>query len=406
MADNKPYTFSKDSAVRVVDATQWVEKQPTYVGGTTRRRPEAPPSKGMINIIKHNYPLKDISAFNPPTEPGEEPDYDNWICQLTIVKTGRGWSDYITTDDNDLPSWNITEFLEDVNYTTTEKKKEVLALAYDFIAEEYKLSSFLAGGFQGVGLQASLEDKNEVIAYIELTINEDRTTISNISYTKTEFEYVGQSDDLYPVIIKDNKLIIKGTSFSFKDNNGDIQTETFDEDFYSVDIPSDGAHTLALYLSVDDGFQLILDNFMNDKTCIPLATFEVEGGTIVRYVNRTPKGLHQLPAIIGKYMFGSTDSLALRIFDYTISCGSKKFEITGDVFDPPADNVYIYLSVSFDGNTELIGNTEKPAESEDGKFNLLLLNVKSTVIDGKRQYLSHTEYSEGWQNSYGAGVWG
>ncbi len=163
---------------------------------------------------------------------------------------------------------------------------------------------------------------------------------------------------------------------------------------------------MALYLSVDDGFQLILDNFMNDKTCIPLATFEVEGGTIVRYVNRTPKGLHQLPAIIGKYMFGSTDSLALRIFDYTISCGSKKFEITGDVFDPPADNVYIYLSVSFDGNTELIGNTEKPAESEDGKFNLLLLNVKSTVIDGKRQYLSHTEYSEGWQNSYGAGVWG
>ncbi len=72
-----PYTFSKDSATRVVGATQWVEKQPTYLMGTTQRRHEAPPSTAVSgSSISYYYKVSNLSAYDAPEE------QTGWKCKL------------------------------------------------------------------------------------------------------------------------------------------------------------------------------------------------------------------------------------------------------------------------------------------------------------------------------------
>ena len=429
--------LSPSALNRVSKSVRWTERQATNLVGRGTGGYRGTGFSGG----EPNYPLENISKFDPPTPTGSAPNYDNWKCLLTINTngivigekpesgpdtrevSGRGWGKLTNITMDELPEWDITQYFEDIEYEmpTEEAKTEVLALAFNFINDEYQLSAYLAGGLNGKTIQQrNLGLVNEIVAYIEVEISKtSQISIRNIEYIKGEYDFVEEIEYLYPIVIDEANTLIKvdGTSFKFIDLHDEEVNYQFEEDVFTFDYSSldEGAHNIALYQSgitnSDDGefFILEADGLMNEKSCIPLASFELDSDkNIVRYVNRSPIELHKLP-FWNAYLNvnSSSTGLKLNISDYKINCGSKTFNIEATELDVTNDEFYSWLKVSFNGDAPIVkSGNEAPVNSNDGSFNLKLFYIKSIEVDSKRELVDYLEYEDGWHNYYGAGIWG
>ncbi len=215
--------------------------------------------------------------------------------------------------------------------------------------------------------------------------------------------------EIYHFIKEDGKFKMVGSNFSYLDFRGRTIVELFET--LEIEVPDAvGVYALGLFFE-DEKFVIKYKEYLNEHSCIPLATFEIEENdknekVMTKYKNVAPKVLHKMPLIKGSYSFESADSLKLKINEYTISSGPKTFDISEKVFDVNSDAFFVWLEIKFDGSTALKSGSLRPVESETEHFNLMLIEVYSVDISGKQEYMYHLEHLEGWTNYYGAGVWG